>query len=125
MGLALAPLLLPSLWGDGWTCLKGGGLNGSLAKFGTHGPNVKTPLLKIIGFTIKFLLFSLNWPLGQFSLKANISVCVFVPLTRTRNRVGWGLLVKERIVKLAKPRTSFSWKVYKKRNGAALFVVFG
>ena len=93
MGLALAPLLLPSMRGDGWTCLKGGGLNGSLAKFGTHGPNVKTPLLKIIGFTIKFLLFSLNWPLGHFSLKVNISVCVFVPLTRTRNRMDWRLLV--------------------------------
>ena len=56
MGLALAPLLLASMWGDGWTCLKGSSWNGSLGKFGTHGPNVKTPLLKIIGFNNKISL---------------------------------------------------------------------
>ena len=54
-------------------------------------------------------LFSLNRPLGQFSLwVASPSVCLsLVPLARTCNRMEWRLLVEERIAKIAKLRTTF------------------
>ena len=51
--------------------------------------------------------FSLIMPLGRFSLLVVLSVCLFVPLVRTRNYVDWRLLVKERIPKSAILRNPF------------------